>query len=414
MSSLDMFTNSLIQRDRYRMVRLQVYNWGTFSGIHDIPISEKGFLFVGPSGAGKSTLLDAFTSLLIPPKWVDFNAAAREAARSGKDRNIVTYIRGAWGEQKDEETGSISTRYLRPETTWSGLALTYRSDSGQTVVLSEIFWVKGKSNVVGDVKRRYLVLERPFDLWEVKDFDLDDRKLKRVLHDAFIKEDFSPYCERFRRLLGIETDAALRLLHKTQSAKNLGDLNDFLRDFMLEKPETFKSADQLISEFGELSEAHKSVVTAREQINVLAPAQKAYDAWSEIEKASFKLAELRNGADTFLKHKTLELVEEEIDTLKGEIEQLDGETQGAYSSLNATKSRLGTLQASYRDAGGDVIERLTQDKERSEIERGARSRKALQLEETCRQLKLDMPIDGLLCKYPTVYQGRGHKLASII
>lgn len=35
---------------------------------------------------------------------------------------------------------------------------------------------------------------------------------------------------------------ALRLLHKTQSAKNLGDLNTFLRDFMLDKPETFEES----------------------------------------------------------------------------------------------------------------------------------------------------------------------------
>jgi uncharacterized protein YPO0396 len=45
--------------DQFRMTCLQVFNWGTFSGLHEIPISERGFLIVGPSGAGKSTLLDA-------------------------------------------------------------------------------------------------------------------------------------------------------------------------------------------------------------------------------------------------------------------------------------------------------------------------------------------------------------------
>ena len=50
-------TASLFAREQFRMTRLQVYNWGTFSGLHDVPISERGFLFVGRSGAGKSTLL---------------------------------------------------------------------------------------------------------------------------------------------------------------------------------------------------------------------------------------------------------------------------------------------------------------------------------------------------------------------
>ena len=116
-------TASLFAREQFRMTRLQVYNWGTFSGLHDVPISERGFLFVGRSGAGKSTLLDAFSALLTPPRWIDFNAAAREADRSGRDRNLVTYIRGAWAEQKDGESGEIATRYLRAGTTWSALAL---------------------------------------------------------------------------------------------------------------------------------------------------------------------------------------------------------------------------------------------------------------------------------------------------
>ena len=45
-------TASLFAREQFRMTRLQVYNWGTFSDLHDIPISERGFLFGGRSGAG--------------------------------------------------------------------------------------------------------------------------------------------------------------------------------------------------------------------------------------------------------------------------------------------------------------------------------------------------------------------------
>ena len=71
---------------------------------------------------------------------------------------------------------------------------------------------------------------------------------------------FGTFSERFRRLLDIGSDMALRLLHKTQSAKNLGDLNTFLREFMLDKPKTFDVADRLVGEFGELNEAHQAVV----------------------------------------------------------------------------------------------------------------------------------------------------------
>ncbi len=77
MTDLALFPE-LMPEEQFRAVRLQVHNWGTFSGCNDIPIAEEGFLFVGASGSGKSTLLDAFSQLLIPPRWVDFNAAAHE------------------------------------------------------------------------------------------------------------------------------------------------------------------------------------------------------------------------------------------------------------------------------------------------------------------------------------------------
>ena len=99
----------LFAREQFRAYRLQVYNWGTFSNLHDIPISERGSLFIGRSGTGKSTLLDAFSALLVPPGRVDFNAAAREAERMGKDRNFISYIRGAWAEQREEESGEFVT-----------------------------------------------------------------------------------------------------------------------------------------------------------------------------------------------------------------------------------------------------------------------------------------------------------------
>jgi uncharacterized protein YPO0396 len=43
---------NLIAPEQFRMTRLQLYNWGTFSDLHDVPIAREGFLFVGNSGSG--------------------------------------------------------------------------------------------------------------------------------------------------------------------------------------------------------------------------------------------------------------------------------------------------------------------------------------------------------------------------
>jgi len=387
-------TASLFAREQFRMTRLQVYHWGTFSGLHDVPISQRGFLFVGRSGAGKSTLLDAFSALLTPPRWIDFNAAAREADRSGRDRNLVTYIRGAWAEQKDGESGEIATRYLRSGTTWSALALSYQNALGQSVVLVQVFWLRGNANGNTDVKRHYLVMERAFDLRELEDFgpsNFDIRKLKQSFPEAFARDEFRPYCERFCRLLGIESEMALRLLHKTQSAKNLGDLNAFLRDFMLDKPETFEVADRLVSEFGELNAAHQAVVTAREQVQTLAPAREQHRRRDALMLQRNGLAELRLGVDGYRETRRMALLKQHVASLQVQASGTQGEVGRRQSSLDNHAATLRDLERQHREAGGDQIEQWEAEKSGLEGQRTDRLRKRGQAEQACQKLGRSLP-----------------------
>jgi uncharacterized protein YPO0396 len=384
---------SLFAREQFRMSRLQVFNWGTFTGIHDIPISERGFLFVGRSGTGKSTLLDAFSALLVPPRWIDFNAAAREADRIGRDRSLVTYIRGAWAEQQDGESGEIATRYLRTGTTWSALALTYQNALGQSVVLVRVFWIRGNANGSKDVNKQQLIFEREFDLRELEDFgqSLEVRKLKQFFPNIFIREEFEPYCERFRRLLGIDADMALRLLHKTQSAKNLGDLNTFLRDFMLDKPETFDVADRLVNEFGELNAAHQAVVTAREQVQTLAPAREQHQQMESLVLQRNGLDELRQGVNPWRDTRRIELLREQASSLQVQADGAAGETSRRQSILDNHIATLRDLEQQHRMAGGSQIEQWEEEKKQQEDQRENCLRKRGQTESACNKLGWSLP-----------------------
>jgi len=382
----------MLAQEQFRMCRLQVYNWGTFSGLHDIPISERGFLFVGPSGAGKSTLLDAFSALLVPPRWIDFNAAARETERAGRDRNLVSYVRGAWAEQKDGESGEIATRYLRPGTTWSALALTYSNTSQRSVVvLVQLFWLRGNAAASTDVKRQYLIFERPFNLRELADFELDVRKLKQKLPEALAPEGFRAYSERFCQLLGIANETALRLLHKTQSAKNLGDLNTLLREFMLESPDTFQVADRLVNEFAELNAAHLSVVTAREQVEVLTPARAQHERLNALAGQQRELQELQIGMDSFREGRRRSLLEERIETLRVRREGLLGQTRQRQQILANQAAALRDLEQQHRAMGGDMIERWEEEQKAQETRREECVRKLELTRKACRKLQWPLP-----------------------
>lgn len=377
--------------EQFRMRRLQVYNWGTFSGLHEIPISERGFLFVGPSGSGKSTLLDAFSALLVPPRWIDFNAAARETERSGRDRGFVSYIRGAWADQKDTDSGEIATQYLRPGTTWSALGLSYENARNQRVALVHLLWMRGNSTSTTDVKHHYLIFERPFDLRELKDFDLDIRKLKQTLPDVFARDEFRPYGERFCRLLGIESEMALRLLHKTQSAKNLGDLNTLLRDFMLDKPDTFDVADRLVNEFAELNAAHQAVVTAREQVQMLVPARNDYNTALQLRQRRNDLEELRLGIDAFRETRRMSMLEEHIEALKVRRQGLDGEILQRQGVVDNRASAQRDLEQQHRAMGGDLIERWEAEKNTLQGRRDECLRKLDMARQACNRLHWPLP-----------------------
>lgn len=96
--------------EQYYLKRLQLANWGTFSGIHTIDIAQRGHLFVGGSGSGKSTILDAMSVLLTPGR-INFNAAARQGEKRS-DRSFMSYIRGAWSSEQDSD-GKAATKFLR-------------------------------------------------------------------------------------------------------------------------------------------------------------------------------------------------------------------------------------------------------------------------------------------------------------
>ncbi|HYG06737.1 MAG TPA: SbcC/MukB-like Walker B domain-containing protein [Stenotrophomonas sp.] len=373
---------------QFRMCRLQVHNWGTFSGLTDVPIAERGFLFVGRSGSGKSTLLDAMSALLTPPSIVDFNAAAREAERSGRDRNLVSYVRGAWADQQDSSSGEIATQYLRAGATWSALALEYRNARGEAVSLVRLFWIAGSGNAAADVRKHYMVARRPFDIAaEMDGFDLDLRRLRARLGDDVQHFDsFAGYAEHFRDLLGIGNEMALRLLHKTQSAKNLGDLNAFLRGFMLDEPRTFEAADRLVEDFAELDGAHQAVVTARRQVETLAPAREHHAALMALRRSVGELRELQLGVDAYREQRRGELLQARLQELDTQDRGLAGEEGQRREALDNHEEKLAGLEREQRAQGGEQIEALERERARIERERDERARRRQQIEQACRQL----------------------------
>lgn len=261
---------------QWRLAEVQLLNWGTFHGLHAVPVARKGQLITGASGSGKSSLLDGIAAVLTPDRWLQLNAAAQGVGTRG-DRSIVSYVRGAWSKAADETQDRVVNRVLRGASTVSGVLLRYEDGAGGVTSLARVLFLKGTSTELKDVRDACVLEQGPLDLDALRAFvsskagGIDARALKSAFPKAVIttNRQHAKFYARLGHTLGIGGDNALQLLHRTQAAKNLGSLDHLFRSFMLDQPETFRIAESAVEQFGQLDAAHQHVVELRKQRDAL-------------------------------------------------------------------------------------------------------------------------------------------------
>lgn len=226
--------------EQFHLSRLQVINWGVFDGYHSIPFSAGGALIAGASGSGKSSLLDAISLGFLPFNRRNFNASGDNTAAgsSAGRRTVDKYVRGAWGQRSDGGTSRVM--YLRGEgTAWSAVAVTYTSDTGRTVTGLVLKWLTGESR--NDSSSRFVLGDGDLDIEDVCNRWAAGRFDAKVFNDdwRFTTKVESQYLAQLYATIGIRaSDAAQQLLGKAKSLKSVGGLEQFVREFMLDEPDS--------------------------------------------------------------------------------------------------------------------------------------------------------------------------------
>jgi uncharacterized protein YPO0396 len=356
---------------QFRLARLQVVNWGTFPGYRDLPVDERGVLFTGPSGSGKSQLLDAHSVALLPFRDQRFNASADLTARGSKQaaRTVVDYVRGRWAEN-DDEHGQAQARYLRGgRPTWSAVAATYDDGLGAAVTGVVVRWFAGTETDASKLQAMHLVHDGHFDLRALETWAQDGFSAARLQQSfpapatTYPKSEAEYTAILSRRLgLGPSAKAALALLGKAKALKNVGDLNLFIRENMLDVPATFTAAQTMTEVFTPLDEAFRTAERAYEQQKVLSPVPGAWMA-GQAARAEIECVEsLENGAaDAWLRDVHLGLLEAEraaVDAARpglgeqlADLRKRHGEARGEYRLLDDQVRREGAELDQLEEAG---------------------------------------------------------------
>lgn len=255
----------------FRLNRFELFNWGTFDQqVWKIEPHNHNALLTGDIGSGKSTLVDALTILLVPrpSNLIVFNKAAGAEAQ---ERSLRSYVLGEYKNEVDAESQKARAVPLRDHRNYSVLlAYFYNQTTDQSVCVAQVFFFREKG---GQPDRLFVVSEAELTIaGHFQGFnDIAELRLRLRKLGAKVGDGLKEYAAQFRRLMGIANDRALDLFYQTLSMKSVSDLTHFVREHMLDIDDSRDRVEKLCQGFEDLDRAHKSVVKARLQIEMLSP-----------------------------------------------------------------------------------------------------------------------------------------------
>jgi uncharacterized protein YPO0396 len=249
----------------YRLVNLEVFNWGTFDGpIWQMGLDGHSCLLTGENGSGKSTLIDAFLSLLVPNKQRSYNMSSGSARR---ERNETTYVRGAFQREKTR-LDQIQVKYLRDEQSLSALSAHFENPlTKDPITLAQFFWFES-----GDLRKCLVISHHVFSLKTILasvKTPADLRHNLRQMPHTTIFQSFNEYQDYFVRYMGLRSYKGMDLFNQVSTIKQIGDLNEFVRQNMLEDTDMAPLLHEFFHTFEDLTLAHQAIINARLQVDNL-------------------------------------------------------------------------------------------------------------------------------------------------
>ncbi|MCL2594908.1 MAG: hypothetical protein FWD83_05260 [Promicromonosporaceae bacterium] len=354
---------------------LQVVNWGGYGGPHRLRLASTATLLAGGSGSGKSTLMDAYIALLMP-HTTPFNGASNGGVVGrprGKDqRNVISYARGKLDESRTAD-GTRET-VLRGEgrDTWTAVAMTWADQSGAELTALRAWYVPaGATGMDGLIPVR-ATFDGPFDLATL-DGSAGLRFARASLSALGLHcfDTDKEFAARVYSTLGIGAagggEKAVALLARIQAGQQITTVDQLYKSMVLEDPETFAKAGEVVEHFDELASTREQMLTAREQVRTLSHIRGHREA---IDAARTRLAVIEGvgGVDDDTSAVGLWRAERRSELLRAVEDEVRRRSRIAAdllreldTSVAAAKSELDGVRQTLWASGGDVVQQAERE-----------------------------------------------------
>jgi len=328
--------NNNVSESGYRLRYLEIFNWGTFHGkVYRVEANSRTSLLTGANGSGKTTLIDALLTLLVPSNKRFYNQSS--GAEFKKERDELSYFWGYYGKTYSDSDERSQTEQLRTKSdnTYSVLLACFQNTGTlHTITLAQVRWFNN-----GGLRKVFIVSPYQLNINEhfgKGRFDTKGewkKKLTKQFPKTDLFESFKEYSSRFSEIFGLK-EKALSLFNQTVGIKVLGDLTTFIRQQMLEEPETEEQFKNLHDHYTDLLLAHKAIQKDERQLELLDPVVQNKNALTELYEHRSVLNFVHEQLPYFLNKIEYDLIDVHIDNIAKQLDYFENEKRGLDDQIN--------------------------------------------------------------------------------
>ncbi|MDO5570238.1 MAG: SbcC/MukB-like Walker B domain-containing protein [Bacteroidales bacterium] len=313
--------SSIPEEAGFRLQNVEIYNWGVFDAeIYKISPCGNTSLLTGANGSGKTSFVDAILTLLVPERRMRFyNLSSGSSGRN--ERTEESYVLGEYGDAESTEKGKETLRLRQDkDSTFSILLAVFKSEE-RYLTLAQVRWFTS-----GELRRAYIVAQTELSIEsDFIPFDSNGQwrramknKHQKINNREVIEFFDGPanYAQCIRKYLGMKSEKALTLFSQTVGLKVLGNLNDFIRQNMLEETSIENEFIHLKEGFRKLLDAHTEIEKAYSQMSILEPLVLNVEKYNNILSVLKRDSELKETLPPYFAFNKRKLLEQEIKTTK--------------------------------------------------------------------------------------------------